>query len=422
MRHIVMKLKTFFMSFIAPAVLMLGVHSGWAVLNPQEVLVVANKNAARSMGLAWHYMKKRGIPRDNLLQIWTTDKERCTREEYDQDIAAPIRRYLENPDKGENIRCLVLMYGVPLKVSGPEPSLEEKARQQELNEALETIRARIKAKTGDVGRLEKEKQHVRVQRRKLGLELNRGASVDSELALVKAGDIELSKWLHNPYYLPVQQAEREDLELGKKDVIMVSRLDGPDSETVKRIISDTLEAEKAGLSGTAYFDARWPEPKKEELSGYSLYDKSIHLAAKHVDDNKVMPVVLEQTSQLFQAGDCPQAALYCGWYRLAHYQDAFDWQPGAVGYHIASAECSTLKGTSQVWCKQMIEDGVAATLGPVGEPYVQAFPLPEIFFKLLLDGHWSLAECYLLSIPSWSWKMVLVGDPLYRPFKTADDG
>jgi len=26
-----------------------------------------------------------------------------------------------------------------------------------------------------------------------------------------------------------------------------------------------------------------------------------------------------------------------------------------------------------------------------------------------------------LSIPSWSWKMVLVGDPLYRPFKAADE-
>ena len=133
-------------------------------------------------------------------------------------------------------------------------------------------------------------------------------------------------------------------------------------------------------------------------------------------------MTLEQTEQLFQAGDCPRAALYCGWYRLANYVDAFEWRPGAVGYHIASSECATLKGTSQVWCKRMLEEGVAATLGPVGEPYVQAFPLPEIFFKTLLDGDFSLAECYLLSIPSWSWKMVLIGDPLYRPFKAVDDG
>ena len=65
----------------------------------------------------------------------------------------------------------------------------------------------------------------------------------------------------------------------------------------------------------------------------------------------------------------------------------------------------------------MLEDGVAATIGPVGEPYLQAFPVPEIFFSYLIDGYLSLAECYLLSLPYLSWQMVLVGDPLYRPFK-----
>jgi hypothetical protein len=65
----------------------------------------------------------------------------------------------------------------------------------------------------------------------------------------------------------------------------------------------------------------------------------------------------------------------------------------------------------------MLEKGVAATIGPVGEPYVQAFPPPEIFFGLLIDGHLTLAECYALSNPFLSWKMVLIGDPLYRPFK-----
>jgi len=421
LHHIVTKLKTCFTIVTAVSVWALLIQPGWAVLNPEEVLVVANKNAARSVGLARYYMEKRSIPRENLLQVWTTDKEGCTREEFDREIAGPIRSFVTSSEQGRLIRCLVLMYGVPLKVSGPGLTQEEKARQQELNEALTKIRARIKAKTGDMALLQKEKKKVQEDISELRLELNKGASVDSELALVKAEKVELSMWLQNPYYLPVQHKEKKSLPLRKKDVLMVSRLDGPDSDTIKRIINDTLTAEKRGLSGKAYFDARWPEPKKKELSGYSLYDKSIHLAAKYVDDKSGMPVVLEQTNQLFQAGDCPQAALYCGWYRLANYQDAFDWQQGAVGYHIASSECATLKGESQVWCKRMIEDGVAATLGPVGEPYVQAFPLPEVFFKLLLDGYFSLAECYLLSVPSWSWKMVLVGDPLYRPFKAFGD-
>jgi hypothetical protein len=65
----------------------------------------------------------------------------------------------------------------------------------------------------------------------------------------------------------------------------------------------------------------------------------------------------------------------------------------------------------------MLEDGVAATVGPVSEPYLTAFPLPEIFFSLLIDGSYSVAEAYFLSLPYLSWQMVLVGDPVYRPFK-----
>jgi len=95
---------------------------------------------------------------------------------------------------------------------------------------------------------------------------------------------------------------------------------------------------------------------------------------------------------------------------------AFEWQQGSVGYHIASQECQSLR-RGEYWCKRMLEEGVAATLGPVGEVYVQAFSPPEIFFALLTEGRLSLAEVYFYSIPSWSWKMVLVGDPLYRPFK-----
>jgi hypothetical protein len=64
----------------------------------------------------------------------------------------------------------------------------------------------------------------------------------------------------------------------------------------------------------------------------------------------------------------------------------------------------------------MIEKGACATLGPVGEPYVQAFPMPELFFGFLTEGVLSLAECYMVSLPFLSWKMVLIGDPLYRPF------
>lgn len=240
------------------------------------------------------------------------------------------------------------------------------------------------------------------------------ASVDSELALVLKESYPLSGWQPNPYYI----RDNNKTNFAQRiDTLMISRLDGPDPEIVQRIIDDSLNAEKTELKGTAYFDARWPAPNSKKPTAYTQYDRSIHRAAMSVKADGHLPVVLDQKEKLLQPAECPNAALYCGWCSLGQYVDAFAWQPGSIGYHIASSECTTLKKEgSQVWCKKMLEKGVAATLGPVGEPYVQAFPLPEVFFSLLLDGSHNLVEIYFLSLPYLSWKMILIGDPLYRPF------
>jgi len=67
----------------------------------------------------------------------------------------------------------------------------------------------------------------------------------------------------------------------------------------------------------------------------------------------------------------------------------------------------------------VLKEDEAAAIGPVDEPYVQAFPVPEVFFGLLVEGYLALAECYAASTPRLSWRMVLAGDPLYRPFANA---
>ena len=64
----------------------------------------------------------------------------------------------------------------------------------------------------------------------------------------------------------------------------------------------------------------------------------------------------------------------------------------------------------------MLNRGVTATVGAVAEPYLPAFPLPLDFFRELFDGR-CLAEAYYRTNPFNSWQMVLIGDPLYRPFR-----
>jgi len=347
-------------------------------LEPDEIVLVANGQEREGVKLARFYMEQRKIPQDNLLIVQTAANEGIERYFYDDEIAAPVREFLADKP---GISCLLLFYGMPLRIDGqvlPVDNLEQA-----------------------------QKNRNRRQRDPV-------ASVDSELSMVRIENSPVADWVANPYFIPFQ---KEKTKYQKGQVLMVARLDGPDPATVKRVIVDSLAIEKIGLTGTAYFDARWPQPKDDKhLAGYALYDNAIHLAAKLT--KKVLPVVVNEKDALFQPGEAPNAALYCGWYSLAHYEDAFDWQPGAVAYHIASAECTTLKKEgSQVWCKRLLEDGVAATIGPVGEPYVQAFPFPQVFFGLLLDGDFTLVEAYSLSLPFISWKMVLIGDPLYQPFR-----
>jgi len=355
--------------FLSLLILLALANQAWA-LAPKEVLVIANKNAAKSQGLATYYMDKRGIPPENLVVLWITDKETCSRQDYEKKVIPPVRRFLDTHPK---IRALVTLYGVPLKIQDSS------------------------TKKGD-----------------------RSAAFDSELTLVTHKNYGLNNWQPNPFYLGFKN---KNIKIPKADVMMVSRLDGPSAAIVRRIIDDSIEAEQSGLKGTAYFDARWPLPQKSEKlkgngengSGYAFYDKSLHKTAQFHKKNKILPVVLNQSQDLFTPGQAPEAAIYCGWYSLGNYIDAFEWSKGSVGYHMASSECTTLKGKSgNTWCKKMLEKGIAATIGPVSEPYIQAFPLPEIFFNFLTEGQLTLVEAYMVSLPFLSWKMILVGDPLYR--------
>ena len=390
-------------------------------LEPREILVIANRGADQSVRLAQYYMEKREIPKNNLLKVRLTEKEWCARREYDEHVAAVVRGHLQKPEHQGRIKCLVTVYGMPLRVDPPEMSNEENqahaALKQEwlqLKEAAGQLDKTQADQAKQIKEIETALKENETRRSSLSKKDQRSA-LDSELAMVMVENYPLAGWQPNPFFIGFKD---KSLPYGKEKVLLVARLDGPTPEVVRRAIDDSLAAEKRGLRGSAYFDARWPRPEdKKEVKGYAFYDKSIHLAAQRVKENGIMNVVLEETGTLFQPGACPGAALYCGWYSNGRYVDAFEWKQGAIGYHIASSECTTLKNPkSQVWCKRMLEEGAAVVVGPTSEPYVQAFPLPEVFFGLLVQGRLTVAECYYLATPFLSWQMILVGDPLYRPF------
>ena len=115
-------------------------------LDSDEVIVVANSNIPGSVLLAGYYMEKRKIPEKNLVILKITDKETCSCSEYEEKAAAPLRKYIKNYKPERHIRCIALMYGIPLRVAAPiEKNIEDdeierlKEKKKEFNKDLETI-------------------------------------------------------------------------------------------------------------------------------------------------------------------------------------------------------------------------------------------------------------------------------------------
>jgi uncharacterized protein (TIGR03790 family) len=245
------------------------------------------------------------------------------------------------------------------------------------------------------------------------------SSFDSELSLLYQPDHPVLGWLPNRLHYSY-----DDVPKPARPILMVSRLAAPTPKRVEEMIDAAVAVERTSLKGKVYLDARGLKNGSEqaETGSFGQYDQSLRDLAARLKKHTKLTVVLDDRKELFPTGSCPDVALYCGWYSLQQYVDAFEWNRGAVGYHMASAEAVWLRNpnpskTKKAWCPAMLEDGACATLGPAMEPYLVAFPRPDDFFSLLLTGRYCLAEVYYRTKPFNSWVMVLVGDPLYNPYK-----
>ena len=98
------------------ALLVAGLVAPAAALSPEEVLVVANINVDESVDLAAYYAEKRGIPEENVLLIRTAAGYGVSRESYDKHILTPIREFLIQRTSPTPIRCICLMWGVPVRI------------------------------------------------------------------------------------------------------------------------------------------------------------------------------------------------------------------------------------------------------------------------------------------------------------------
>jgi uncharacterized protein (TIGR03790 family) len=239
-----------------------------------------------------------------------------------------------------------------------------------------------------------------------------GAATDNELPLLWWDYYPRQRWLPNP--LNWQFVGRA------QQTLMVMRLDGPDMKTVEQMMQTSVAVEKKGLEGTVAIDARGLPPidAKGNLDAFGEFDETLRHLATVVRFKTNLKIRLDDQDMVFPPHSVKNVALYVGWYSVQNYIPGCDFNPGAVGYHIASFEMVSLHSPSTRWVRGLLSDGVVATLGPVAEPYLGAFPKPDEFFPLLLTGKLTMAEVYWKTTPMVSWMISFIGDPLYTPYKS----
>ena len=514
-------------------------------VTPDQVVVIINDSNLDSVRLGRYYVKKRGIPRSHLIALDLPNRESITRSEFEEDVVLPLRKALTERNLSKKTRVLTTLFGVPLKIQAPKPTIKEEEWEKDAREwqqatmnilqglqselthlseplvmedqssaidsesgssdatrlihsimtLLSSVQEQINRQKGSPTLRNKENSLLKIKRQILGQRTNvphfdpgsplpsqgsspslvspdvqsavslitllsqnptdknrelayelaqrylglwgvltltideidrfsireADASVDSELSLLwyDFGEYSLSNRKPNPLFAwyPGNKTVKPSATRSYSPILMVSRIDAPTAELAKQMVENVLSTEESGLAGNAYIDARGM------ISGgdlsYGDYDESLRSLATFLEKHTAYPVHLENTDRRFsRIGEAPSVAIYAGWYRYRQYEDAFTFNPGAIGYHIASGEAISLHHPNESgWCKNALERGITVTLGPTNEPYLDSFPKPSALFGLLLTGRYSIVEAYYLTTRYVSWRMTLIGDPLYNPWK-----
>jgi uncharacterized protein (TIGR03437 family) len=354
-----------------------------AAADPATVLIVVNDGAPPETGtgnksastwLGEYYANARGIPAANVVKlnlpmdnVGAWDNWNISWTVFDTKIRQPIKKFLTDNDKDRKILYVVMVYGVPVRVTNAAGTLE-------------------------------------------------GISIDSYLAAMNSGTDALM--LHNPYLAPVSGGEHIRTWTNPRGwkMYLVTRLDGPGLTVAKGLVDKAIHAE-ANLKttdGIAYFDWR----NLSSNDGYGIADRSF-LNAYNISQAKGFKAVLNdnQSSNAKMIHDAPNTLWAWGWYSGTETWDGYKFVEGAVGAQLTSYSANNIrypKDGTGTWVPVWLLAGITATWGATGEPYTTGYALGDNLLNHFWSGY-NFAESSYLAAPYLNHMMIFIGDPLYSP-------
>ncbi len=350
---------------------------------PEKVLIVVNSNSTASSDVGRYYQSKRGVPETNFLQITCTTTETCTAVEYETNIRDQVKNYLETSGLKSKILYIVMCYGIPVK--------------------FDSLVTSGYSYPGDTYR-----------------------SVDSFLT---------DPFTARPVYRSIGRTNPcRNMDIVRTDntfnnngapYYFVTRIDGPTSDIAKGLVDKAMLAEKSLIppppTYTGYVDGN-NTIQAEDGGGYNSTNNAILRCYDEMQAagwNSVKDTHPERFGNATTGvTHCKKAIWYSGWY-VGTYEDVFDWQTGAIGFHLYSWTAASIR-TGNSWVTGMLNHGITGTAGTVAEPFTWGYMMFDVFYNRFLSTtkKFNFADaCYASTAmnPSYSsdWMMTFVGDPLY---------
>jgi uncharacterized protein (TIGR03790 family) len=115
------------------------------LLQPREVVVVANRNSVESMRLAKYYQEGRKLPPENVIALDIPMRETLEERVYRKQVVPALRQALLQQNLAQSTRCLVTMYDVPIRIAAQLPDEIEKIEINTLQMERTATTAKIKA-------------------------------------------------------------------------------------------------------------------------------------------------------------------------------------------------------------------------------------------------------------------------------------
>jgi len=345
----------------------------------QRVLVVYNDNVPESLGVANYYLGRRGIPESNRCAISPADTAAVWLADFDSAVKTPISNCLNAVGKA-SILYIVFSYQTPYVL------LDATGYTYSLDQAVADI---WNAYSPHTPFPYPERAHPYY-------------TVSESQGNVYERFVSLAEYRSRPEALTIYS---------------VWRLDAANADLARGLVDKAIWAETNGLSGQGCFDRRWAPIASVYDSSYGAGDWDLYKAAEFTRQAG-FPVTEDEEEEEFGTPPaplrCDDAALYTGWYSLDNYNDAFTWNPGAIGFHLDSVSAGDPRGGNN-WSANALIRGITVTSGSVNEPYLEGLIRADGFYRNLFEGA-NVGDAAMRNTRWLQWMVLNLGDPLYRPF------